>query len=355
MKRITCLAAASLVLAACANRPETIRASFVSHERFMDLDCPALAQQLDGSRRELGTLSKAQNEKANADAAGVFLLGIPFSKLSGDFEGEIARLKGQVEAIETAQVKKRCAAAPASGGGAADTPPAAAERLDIGQAQRQIDLLRDMKDRGLLTDAEYEARRRQLADAVLAGTEAARSVPAAPAAGLVGARFKLRDEDPISHVRIGDVVLAVDAVSERGTVLNGGAIVLDAAGDLTNGSLPLPLIGRLGGGRLRPGLTVSARMVPALPAEPIDIEVQVLRTEAMRVADRDLELVRCAVSGYASPKVIAGVGLMNSAAGARIEGEIVVEPRSGLVLWAELRSVNSYYALQRRPLAADAP
>jgi hypothetical protein len=28
--------------------------------------------------------------------------------LSGDYEGEIARLKGQVEAIETAQVKNGC-------------------------------------------------------------------------------------------------------------------------------------------------------------------------------------------------------------------------------------------------------
>lgn len=49
-----------------------------------------------------------QDSKANGDAIGVFLFGIPFSKMSGDYEGEIARLKGQVEAIETAQVKNGC-------------------------------------------------------------------------------------------------------------------------------------------------------------------------------------------------------------------------------------------------------
>jgi hypothetical protein len=95
-------------LAACANRPETIRASYVSHERFMDLDCDELSLKLTESRVELEKMSRVQNEKANADAFGVFLLGIPFSKLSGDVEGEVARLKGQVEAVETAAVKKKC-------------------------------------------------------------------------------------------------------------------------------------------------------------------------------------------------------------------------------------------------------
>ena len=34
------------------------------------------------------------------------MLGIPFSKLSGDVEGDVAQLKG--EAIEAAQIKKSC-------------------------------------------------------------------------------------------------------------------------------------------------------------------------------------------------------------------------------------------------------
>ena len=83
MKRTACVAAACLALVACANRPESIHASYVSHERFMDLECPALAKLLEDTRADLANLSHAQNEKANADAAGVFLLGIPFSKLSG--------------------------------------------------------------------------------------------------------------------------------------------------------------------------------------------------------------------------------------------------------------------------------
>ncbi|WP_202716939.1 hypothetical protein [Thiothrix subterranea] len=60
------------------------------------------------TRAELDKFSKMQNSKANVDAAGVFLVGIPVSKLSGDFQADVARLKGEVEAIETAQVKKNC-------------------------------------------------------------------------------------------------------------------------------------------------------------------------------------------------------------------------------------------------------
>ena len=100
--------ASVLVLSACATRPDSIRASFVSHERFIDLPCNDLAIKLAETRANLAVLSQKQNNKANGDAAGVFLLGIPFSKLTGDYEGEIARLKGEVEAIETAQIKNKC-------------------------------------------------------------------------------------------------------------------------------------------------------------------------------------------------------------------------------------------------------
>jgi hypothetical protein len=108
MKRALLLSLVALALVACANRPESIHPSFVSYEKFVPLDCAALASRISGARAELERVSKMQDEKATGDAVGVFLLGIPFSKLTGDYEGEVARLKGEVEAIETAQVKNGC-------------------------------------------------------------------------------------------------------------------------------------------------------------------------------------------------------------------------------------------------------
>jgi len=100
--------AIGISLVACAPRPESIKASFVSFEKFGHLSCEQLNTKMIDTRSELDKYSKMQDSKCNGDALGVFLLGIPFSKLSGDHEGDVARLKGEVEAIETAQVKNKC-------------------------------------------------------------------------------------------------------------------------------------------------------------------------------------------------------------------------------------------------------
>jgi len=100
--------AAGSLLVSCANRPDSIHASYVSHEKFMHLDCSGLAARMVDTRTELERNSQIQNDKANTDAVGVFLFGVPFSKLSGDVEGEIARLKGEVEAIDTVRIKRKC-------------------------------------------------------------------------------------------------------------------------------------------------------------------------------------------------------------------------------------------------------
>ena len=96
------------ILSGCANRPGSIRASYVSHEKFSDLSCEQLVNRQLTTHIKLERLSREQDGKANGDAIGVFLLGIPFSKLSGDHEAEIAHLKGELEALETAQVKAKC-------------------------------------------------------------------------------------------------------------------------------------------------------------------------------------------------------------------------------------------------------
>lgn len=95
-------------LSACASRPESISASYVSHERYIAGDCARLATQMSDARAELAKVSEMQNSKATEDAWGVFLLGIPFSQLNGDHAGDVAKCKGQVEAIETAQIKNSC-------------------------------------------------------------------------------------------------------------------------------------------------------------------------------------------------------------------------------------------------------
>lgn len=114
MKNLSLLAlsALSLGIGACATRPDSIHADFVSHERFVQLDCRTLASRKTDAVLNLQSLSQKQDDKANGDALGVFLIGVPISKLSGDYEAAIARSKGEIEAIETAEIKTACPVSP---------------------------------------------------------------------------------------------------------------------------------------------------------------------------------------------------------------------------------------------------
>lgn len=64
--------------------------------------------RLADTQTKLQTASQQQNNAANADAIGVFLVLVPISKLTGDHKAEVAHLKGEVEAIKTAQVTGKC-------------------------------------------------------------------------------------------------------------------------------------------------------------------------------------------------------------------------------------------------------
>jgi hypothetical protein len=110
MKYKTFLAVAitTTFLMGCATRPESISASYVSHEKYTSNDCAQLTALMVDTRAQLVKFSAMQDTKANLDAATVFFVLIPASKLTGDSAGDVAKYKGEVEAIETAQVKNGC-------------------------------------------------------------------------------------------------------------------------------------------------------------------------------------------------------------------------------------------------------
>lgn len=78
-------------------------------ETYAGLECDQLNESLITERNTLATLSSAQNSAANADAIGVFLVGVPVASLTdGDKEGLIAVAKGKIQALETAKLRKGC-------------------------------------------------------------------------------------------------------------------------------------------------------------------------------------------------------------------------------------------------------
>jgi len=163
----------ALCLTACANRPASIQPSFVSHERFIALECPAIGDRLVAARSDLWRYSQMQEQKANNDAVGVFLLGVPFSKMSGDHEADVARAKGEIEALETAQIKNRCGTSAATRTQAAPAPAARVPAMSTlaapvasppSSVQTQLEALRRMHADGLITQQEYDAKRKKVLD-----------------------------------------------------------------------------------------------------------------------------------------------------------------------------------------------
>ena len=108
IKRVMLVSSIVVLVTACASRPESISASYVSHEKYIAGDCVRLATQMGDARAELAKVSAMQDSKATGDAWGVFLILVPISKLTGDHAGDVAKWKGEVEAIETAQIKNKC-------------------------------------------------------------------------------------------------------------------------------------------------------------------------------------------------------------------------------------------------------
>jgi hypothetical protein len=106
--KLTLVIANMALLAACATRPESISASYVSHEKYAGRDCTQLGMDMANARAELQKFSSMQDTKANIDAATVFFALVPASKLAGDHAGDVAKWKGEVEAVDTATTKAGC-------------------------------------------------------------------------------------------------------------------------------------------------------------------------------------------------------------------------------------------------------
>ena len=99
----------AFVLAACAQKPESIQPSYVSPVTYDAWTCPQLAQESARVEAALATASKQQKDARTGDTVGVLLLGMPTASMSGEAVApEIARLKGSKEAIQQSMTLKNC-------------------------------------------------------------------------------------------------------------------------------------------------------------------------------------------------------------------------------------------------------
>ncbi|MBL4890775.1 MAG: hypothetical protein JKX91_02910 [Rhizobiaceae bacterium] len=104
----------SIFLTACATKPENIKASYVSPLAYESYECDQLSAEAERISGHAADIVGVQRKKAKKDAVatGVALIlfwpALFFIKGNDVTESEVARLKGEMEALEKVTIQKRC-------------------------------------------------------------------------------------------------------------------------------------------------------------------------------------------------------------------------------------------------------
>jgi hypothetical protein len=114
MRIILAVAVCGLLVAGCAKDADQVGATYVSPVLYENYTCPQLAEEAQRVSSRAAQAAGIQDSKATNDkvAMGVGLVifwpALLFTKGNDENTAELARLKGQMDAIEQASIKKQC-------------------------------------------------------------------------------------------------------------------------------------------------------------------------------------------------------------------------------------------------------
>jgi hypothetical protein len=102
------------LIGGCASRPENISAAYVSPLIYEKYNCKELSEEATRVSVRAAQVAGVQDSKATSDAVATGVAVIVFwpaaflIKGDGTTAAEIAKLKGEMEAIETASKQRKC-------------------------------------------------------------------------------------------------------------------------------------------------------------------------------------------------------------------------------------------------------
>ena len=114
MRSVWAVVACGVAVAGCAKDADQVGATYFSPVLYENYTCPQLAEEAQRVSSHAAQASGVQDQKATNDkvAMGVGLVifwpALLFTKGNDENTAELARLKGQMDAIEQAAIKKRC-------------------------------------------------------------------------------------------------------------------------------------------------------------------------------------------------------------------------------------------------------
>lgn len=114
IRNIAATAVMAALVSGCATNPKDIAPSYVSPILYQNLTCDQLAQEAARVSQAAAVSNGAQANQASKDAVmttvGVVLFWPSLFFIGGDKgnAAEVARLKGEMQAIEQANISKSC-------------------------------------------------------------------------------------------------------------------------------------------------------------------------------------------------------------------------------------------------------
>ena len=114
MRTAYLIVAAGLVLAGCAKRADTISAAYVSPFQYEKFTCDQVAEEARRITSRAAIVAGVQDEKATRDAVamgvGLIVFWPALFAVGGNDQqtAELARLRGELEALEQVSIRKRC-------------------------------------------------------------------------------------------------------------------------------------------------------------------------------------------------------------------------------------------------------
>lgn len=105
---------AGMLLAACASSSDAIRPAYVSPLQYQGLTCQQIGAEMERVSRRASEVAGVQDSNKTTDAlvtGATIVLFWPaafFIKGDGPTAAELARLKGEFEALEQISIQKNC-------------------------------------------------------------------------------------------------------------------------------------------------------------------------------------------------------------------------------------------------------
>ena len=293
----------ALLVAGCATRSVDVRPVAASRDEFVTWDCPRIDDERDLVQHRAADVAWAVDERVgnNILALGVgvtvFWPAMLAMRPDGLEHAELARLKGRFEALDAAALEKTCPTP------STELPATRAAALPLAVGERMV----------------YEDRVRAKGPA---------------------SEWSLR----VGALRRGEVEFRRTEVG--GPATPTGVWLQDRAGNITqapDGALTWPRL--LRGDLLLGAVTAGDMLVVGDPLTRARMRGQVVAVGAQTVAGRRFDAIVVELFGDAQ----------RGDATTRVDGAIVVDRASGLLLRLDLRSANGSFDLQRRLVRVEAP